>query len=252
MQKIFINKDAERVSVIGSQWADPIADLTIAWNIRLKQANYSTHLTLRDAGTCNAIILLLAVMLESYTAKAAIEIREVVDDKVSKPFEAPAWWAKSVYCNKDQVIDVFAVRNVLAHNHLYTYTSIENAQNDIPFTHVNGGRADFHKRIENGKFVASGISSVTDSIVPNDVNIVSKIVRDTLKFLSGTYGSIPSASVDFTFAKRAQYRNLWELIEGTVNSANAIFENNQISTIQSDSNAKSSYDHHTCIRKNDS
>lgn len=60
------------ITLIGGEWADPIADIASAWRARINQPGYHTHLTLRDKGACKAIMLLLAVKLESYSLKAAI------------------------------------------------------------------------------------------------------------------------------------------------------------------------------------
>jgi len=215
-----IKKKDDFVTIIGSEWADPIADLAYAWGERVKKDNYPKHFTPRDKGTCYAIILLLVVMLESYTQRAATESKNGTVTKYDKPFEAPAWWLTSSYDSKDYVCDVFGIRNSLAHNHLYSYSVDDVSQMDSEYTHLNGGNSEFRTRTQDGKYKASGISSIVNKIGPTDLISVAKIVRDSLNFLFEHFPAV--GNVDFNFARRAQHSNLWDLINESANAANSL------------------------------
>lgn len=76
-QAIYANKEKMSnpyITMIASEWADPIADLSASWQKRMVANPHISHMTPQDRGTCCAIILLFVVMLESYTVRADFDI----------------------------------------------------------------------------------------------------------------------------------------------------------------------------------
>ncbi len=225
-----MNTQDEYLTVIASQWADPIADIASAWNDRVKQNNYPSHLTLRDQGSCYSIILLLVVMLESYSLRADtgaldaagdITLREgetSMDDRKSlKLFNVRNWWAKTEYDHKEEVLDVFVIRDVLAHNHLYSYADDENSNNLFVYSHFSGGDGRFNCREKNGHLTRTGMSCIPREIGISEVKLVAKITNQALLFLKNNYERI--GIVNFNFARRGVNLNLWDgIMEAATNA----------------------------------
>lgn len=213
------------ITLIGSEWADPIADIASAWRTRIKQPGYPTHLTLRDKGACKAIMLLLAVMLESYSLRAATgNISEInIDNK----FDVRRWWKQSGYAPIGDVLDVFVIRDALVHNHLYSYS--ENGQSDVApvYSHIAGGDSLFHGRAVDGKLIHTAVSCNPETIGPKDVIEVANITRQALRYLSSNYASI--GGTDFNFARRGKSPTLWDGIEDAANQAITLIDSGKFS-----------------------
>lgn len=102
------------LTFVAGKWACPIADIAAAWLSRLTRKSGARHLTPDDRAAASAICLLLAVMVESYTVRVAVDQRE-------RPtrFRADDWWTKSGYQHKESVLDLLVLRDAIAHNHIY-------------------------------------------------------------------------------------------------------------------------------------
>lgn len=198
-------KQDKYLTIIASVWADPIADLAFNWYKRISVRRDIKHLTLSDRGACYSIILLLAIMLESYSLRAQTDlVKETIK------FNVRDWWEKSNYARKDDVLDLFVVRDVLAHNHLYLVEASD-------FTHVIGGDKLFKNRVEDGKLKHTGLSCVPDEIGPDHVMMMSEIVKSALEYLYDKYKFV--GSVDFSFARRGTDLNLWTVINNAASTA---------------------------------
>lgn len=210
------------ISLIGSEWADPIADIASAWRVRLNQPGYPTHLTLRDKGACKAIILLLTVMLESYSLKAGIG--NIYDTGTATPdkFDVRDWWKRSGYVDVDGVLDVFVIRDVLAHNHLYSYSLDWVSDKEPAYSHIIGGDKLFKARVIDGKLKHSGLFCNPETICPKEVIGVAKIVRSAMNYLSQNYSGL--GDTDFHFARRGKSQNLWDGIDAAANDAIKIID----------------------------
>lgn len=217
--------DDDYITLIGGEWADPIADIASAWQARINKPGYPTHLTLRDKGTCKAIMLLLAVMLESYSLKAAIG--KIHNDDATKPVrhDVREWWKQSGYVDVENVLDVFVIRDALAHNHLYSYSLDWESDNDPDYSHIIGGDNLFRSRVVDGKLKHTGLTCNPETICPVDVIGVANFTRCALKYLSGNYSGI--GETDFNFARRGKYKNLWEGIDAAVNDAMRLIDANE-------------------------
>jgi hypothetical protein len=55
-------------------------------------------------------------MVESYTLRVAVD-----QDKRPTRFRAYDWWTKSAYQHREDVLDLFVLRDAIAHNHVYEY-----------------------------------------------------------------------------------------------------------------------------------
>jgi hypothetical protein len=120
--------DPDFYTLIGSIWVDPIADLASSWLNRTRRQCDLHHMTPADYGSCYSIILLLVVMLESYTVRILIEEQKIgVRKPPPKVFE---WWAEQNYEAKEEVLDIFVIRDAIVHNHVYGY-SFDNERDKI-------------------------------------------------------------------------------------------------------------------------
>lgn len=207
--KLTQQKHDEYLTIIASVWADPIADLAYSWYKRINKRPDINWLTLSDRGACYSLILLLTVMLESYTLRAKTDLVEK-----SVNFNARDWWKRSNYSSKDDVLDLFVVRDVLAHNHLYSFA---NNSGTVDYIHIMGGDKLFQSRVKEGKLKHTGLSCIPDEIGPNHVMRMSEITKSALDYLYENYKSI--GSVDFGFARRGTECNLWTVINNAASTA---------------------------------
>lgn len=220
-----LTTDDDYITLIGGEWADPIADIASAWLARINKPGYPTHLTLRDKGACKAIMLLLAVMLESYSLKAAIgNIHEEGATKTDR-FDVRDWWKRSGYVDVEVVLDVFVIRDALAHNHLYSYSIDWQSDTDPEYSRMIGGDKLFKARVSNGKLIHSALSCNPEIITPTDVIGVAKITRSALEYLSNNHSGL--GETDFNFARRGKCKSLWDGIDAAANDAIRLIDANQ-------------------------
>lgn len=207
--------DDDFVTVIASQWADPIADLANAWRERTRREGYPRHLTCRDQGTCSSIILLLVVMLESFSLRAAAESDD--GNALVKFFDVRKWWNRSEYSDKEDVLDLFVLRDALAHNHLYSYSLMPHAEDAQDFSLISDGNLAFRNRVKDGTLKHTSLSCNPATVSCNDVKVVSAITRNALRYLNHKVGCL--GNVDFSFAKRGSTHNLWDCIDDAATTA---------------------------------
>jgi hypothetical protein len=171
----------------------------------------SSHLTTTDKGTIASIFLLTAVMLESYTVRAVID-GENIDRSAffrnTNMFNVKKWWLISDFQDKEKVLDILSLRDVLAHNHVYSYRVNAETQSENLTDFIVGGDERFEARISNGTFKASSLSSTPNAVGPADLLILVNTVRPSLHYLKTRCSRI--GSVDFSFARRGQAKDLWE------------------------------------------
>ena len=198
------------VTTIGSQWADPIADLAFILHKRILERSGSHHLTLAEQGVCFSLIVLLVLMLESYTLRGSKHADDFLVTKATKnkKFSARNWWRDSAFVSKEKLVDTFLLRDAIAHNHLYLY-DFKCEPND--YVRINAGGDAFVQRTSSGRFKASDLCCIPNLLGPTDVLCVSKLVYDALNFLRSINSDI--GMVDFSFAKRGKANNMWEVIE---------------------------------------
>ena len=206
------------VTVLGSQWVYPIADLARSWISRNEIAKEEPRITPSDTGSMISIALLLMVMLESYTVRAIIDGNIV--DKSSfnrETFSVKQWWKDSDFQDKARVSDALSLRDAIAHNHVYWLDNREDAQEIRLENRLVGGNSRFFNKIDNGKFKSSGLSGLPNSIHPNDILILSDVVRNALNYLRTKCTRI--GMVDFGFVRSSSNKNMWELLNHAANMA---------------------------------
>lgn len=204
--------EKEYISFIASQWADPIADLAVAWRRRLVSATDIQHVTLYDRSMSCAIVLQLLVMLESYALRACWNATAPAD--VPQRWSAFEWWKASSFPNREGVLEAIVLRDVVAHNHLYFFDHAESPTEPHELTH--GGNKNFRIRAQQGRLLHTKLTCIPTKIGPIEVRTVVDIVEEALQWLSASHTNVDA---DFHFARRGQDKTLWQVLRSTLDVA---------------------------------
>lgn len=195
------------LTFVAGKWACPIADIATAWLGRLTREGDTRHLTPDDRGAASAICLLLAVMVESYTLRVAV-------DQGERParFRAYDWWKRGAYQHKEHVLDLFVLRDAIAHNHIYAYVLDSEGRHRDQVVFL-GGDAKWQQRVDpaSRRLKHSQLSVDPGEIGPQDVRTSAEISRGALEFLRGSGQRV--GPIDLSHARRGKTKNLWELLD---------------------------------------
>jgi hypothetical protein len=106
------------ISVIGSAYLQPISDLLESLLNQPISGKGPAGSSMHENGYSSALIVLLITLLESYTARLRFVRR---DENIIGNVSTPELLSKyfSNFPNKDKLTEVFLIRNVLAHNHIW-------------------------------------------------------------------------------------------------------------------------------------
>ena len=106
------------ISVIGSAYLQPISDLLENLLNQPISGKGPAGSSMHENGYSSALIVLLVTLLESYTARLRFVRRdENIPGNVSTPELLSKYFSE--FPNKDELTEVFLIRNVLAHNHIW-------------------------------------------------------------------------------------------------------------------------------------
>lgn len=105
------------ITVVGSSYFQPIADLVESLIRRPAPDPYPTGTSSRENGYCASLVLLLVALLESYASRLRFLRPEDVTSGRSTPDLLGELF--SDLPGKGELIEVFLVRNVIAHNHIW-------------------------------------------------------------------------------------------------------------------------------------
>jgi hypothetical protein len=200
------------ISFIAGDWADPIADLAVAWRRRLESDRDSNHITPYDRGMAASIILQLVVMLESCTLRAFWNVE--CPAAGTPKWSVFDWWNSSDYAETEAVLDAIVLRDVIAHNHLYWFDGAD--QSSTEFEHAYGGDGKFRARAAHGRLHHTGMTCIPRALGPAEVRKASEIVEAALRWLTAGHSNIDA---DFYFARRGQHKTLWQVLGATLDVA---------------------------------
>lgn len=113
-----VSRISDVITVVGSAYQQPIADLLDKLLKRPPPAANPAGTNMRENGYSAALIILLVAMLESYTSRLRFVRRsESIGGNLSTP-ELLTKYFPALPTEKE-LFEVFLVRNVLSHNHIW-------------------------------------------------------------------------------------------------------------------------------------
>ncbi|GAB2490553.1 hypothetical protein GCM10027082_46970 [Comamonas humi] len=178
------------ITVVGSAYLQPIADLLDKLLKRpisgIGPAGVSEH----ENGYSAALVILLVAVLESYTARLRFVRRaEQIAGSLSTPELLDKYF--TLLPTRDELVEVFLIRNVLAHNHIWHLDVSDFAEAGAP-TLATPKELGFqtNKHYEQVVDVAArktrrlGLNVSPTWVDRSDVRKVFEIVWRTLKFMN--------------------------------------------------------------------
>lgn len=106
------------ITVIGSAYLQPIADLLDRLLKQPISGEGPAGVSLHENGYSAAVVVLLVAVLESYTARLRfVRYTEKIAGNLSTPELLVKYFP--TLPTKDELVEVFLVRNALAHNHIW-------------------------------------------------------------------------------------------------------------------------------------
>jgi hypothetical protein len=205
------------ISVIGSAYLQPISDLLESLLKQPISGKGPAGSSMHENGYSSALIVLLVTLLESYTARLRFVRR---DENITGNVSTPELLSKyfSEFPNKDELTEVFLIRNVLAHNHIWHMDVSDFDTLGAP-TLATPKELGFNtnKHYEQVVNIETRTTRLLElninptSVDRTDVNIVFNLIWGTLQFMnSQNYSHTPLAGSNVKF--RGARRNFEDLI----------------------------------------
>ena len=176
------------VSIIGSSYSQPIADLIDRWFSKIRPKSNSVQSGYHEHGYAASVTLLLVAMLESYI----VRVRYIQRSKIKKNIRSALDLLLYLYPhlpNRKALTDVYVLRDTIFHNHLweieYSFGGspdlvLHSAVKDPAF-----GDSKYTDRVnpDTRRTKALGLSVVPTRVDRRDVHKVFKTVWKILLFL---------------------------------------------------------------------
>jgi hypothetical protein len=204
------------ISVVGTSYLQPISDLLEKLLMRPIERQGPAGTGHHENGYSAAIVVLLVTVLESYTARLRfVRGEEETVGNLSTPALLAAYF--SALPTKDELIEVFLCRNVLAHNHIWHLDVSDYSQVGSP-TLATPAELGFQTNKHYDQVVdvaARQTRTLRLNVNPiavdrSDVRKVLEVVWRTLQFMSSqNYSHTPLAGTSVRFrGKRRQFGDL--------------------------------------------
>jgi hypothetical protein len=177
-----------QVSILGSSYFEPIADLLDRWLSRPSHKPNAVQSGYYEHGYAASVILLLVAMLESYVVRVRYIQRPVVPVKLRTAIDVLLYLYPRLRHRK-ALTDVYVARDAIFHNHLW---EIEYSWGRSPSMILHGavkdpafGDTKYSVRVNPNtrRTKALGISVVPTRVDRRDVKKVFQTVWKTLLFL---------------------------------------------------------------------
>ena len=113
-----IESPDQLVTIVGSSFFQPITDLLARLMGQPKPASSDVQTSSHENGYCASLVLLLVAMLESYVMR----VRYINRDRFSIKRISVVEYLRQLYSDyqrENELIEIFVVRDVIAHNHLW-------------------------------------------------------------------------------------------------------------------------------------
>lgn len=176
------------VSILGSSYFQPIADLIDRWFSRPRPRSNAVQSGYYEHGYATSVILLLVAMFESYVVRVRYLHRGAVPNKLRSAIDVLAYIYPSIR-NKKALTDVYVLRDAVFHNHLW---EIEFSWGGSPAMVMHGaakhpafGDTKYAPRVnsQTRRTKALGLSIVPTRVNRTDTRKVFETAWNTLLFL---------------------------------------------------------------------
>ena len=178
------------VSIIGSSYFQPIADLMTRLSGLPTLGENDVQVSSNENGYSASIVLLLVSMFESYVMR----VRYINRDKIAIKQTSVTKYLQTLYADFPQInqlIEVFALRNSIAHNHLWEIDFTWNDELGMNLKNASleetAGNADFHNVVDEStrKTKLLALNIVPIKVGRGEVRKVFNVIWDSLIFLEG-------------------------------------------------------------------
>jgi hypothetical protein len=176
------------VSILGSSYFQPIADLIARWFSQPRPKSNAVQSGYYEHGYSASVILLLVAMFESYVVRVRYINKGAVPNTVRSAIEILSHVYPSIR-NKKALTEVYVLRDAVFHNHLW---EIEFSWGDSPAMVMHGatkhpafGDKKYSARVNpiTRRTKALGLSIVPIRINRTDARKVFETIWKTLLFL---------------------------------------------------------------------
>lgn len=205
------------ISVVGSAYFQPISDLLDKLLGRPISGKGPAGSSIHENGYSSAIVVLLVALLESYTSRVRFLRRsEGIAGNMSTPELLESYFPGIQ--TKDELIEVFLIRNVIAHNHIW-HSDISDFDGGGAKTLATPKELGFHTNKHYHQVVDTkdqttsrlGLNINPTSVDRTDVRKVFDTVWNTLKTMNASNsGHTPLAGSTVSF--RGSRKRFEELI----------------------------------------
>lgn len=209
------------ISVVGFSYLQPITDLVENLLKEPLSKNGPGGVSMHENGYSSSIVVLLVALLESYTARVRFLRRsEGVAGNKSTPELLSEYFPGLPL--KDELVEVFLIRNVIAHNHIW-HLDVSDFDNVGSPTLKSPKELGFNTNkqyeqvvnIETRETRLLKLNINPTSVDRTDVRKVFDVVWRTLQFMNSVSSSdtpLAGSSVKFR-GKRYKFENLFNEIQ---------------------------------------
>src|SRR6266542_2155226 len=182
-----IESSDQLVTILGSSYFQPITDLIARLMGRPKPASNEVQTSSHENGYCASLVLLLVAMLESYVMR----VRYINRDRFPIKRISVVNYLLQLYPDyqrRNGLIEVFVVRDVIAHNHLWEIDfswSEESVMTLLQAEKESTAGDDKYKEVvdKQRRTKTLNLNIVPTKVDRTDVFKVFDIVWETLMFL---------------------------------------------------------------------
>ncbi|MBX9893864.1 MAG: hypothetical protein K2Y09_01595 [Nitrosomonas sp.] len=206
------------VTVVGSAYFQPIADLVESLTRRDAPNLYASGTSQRENGYAASISVLLVAVLESYTARLRfVRNSEFAAAAMNTPDLLEKYFPDLP--NKSELVEVFLLRNLLLHNHIW-HLDVSDVEAQGAPTLATPKELGFHTNkhyedvvdVSRRKTKTLELNAMPTSVDRGDAQKVFRVVWNTLSFMGAkNYSHTPLAGR--TVRYEGKFRQFEELIE---------------------------------------
>ena len=182
-----IESSNQVVTIVGSSYFQPITDLIARLMGSAKPASSEVKTSSHENGYCASLVLLLIAMLESYVMR----VRYINRDRSPIKRISVVDYLLQLYPDyqrRNELIEVFVVRDVIAHNHLWEIDFSWTEESEMTLLQAEKESTagdDKYKKVvdEQRRTKTLSLNVVPTKVDRTDVFKVFDIVWETLMFL---------------------------------------------------------------------